>query len=109
MGNLAVIKKNKDYRKVFGGGKFAAGRFIVIYYQPNKDGTSRFGFSVSKKIGKAVVRNRVKRLFKEACRLNRQSFPAGFDYVLLARRDIAGNNYWQVEESILKLLKKAFH
>ena len=109
MGNLVVIKKNKDYRKVFSGGKFAAGRFIVIYYQPNKDGASRFGFSVSKKIGKAVVRNRVKRLFKEACRLNRQSFSAGFDYVLLARRDIVGKSYWQIEESIVKLLKKAFH
>lgn len=109
MGNLAIIKKNKDYRKVFGSGKFAADRLAVIYYRLNISGESRFGFTVSKKIGKAVVRNRIKRLFKEACRLNRQSFPDGFDYVLLARRDIVGKNYRQVEVSVLKLLKKAFH
>ncbi|MCL6638576.1 MAG: ribonuclease P protein component [Firmicutes bacterium] len=108
MGHIAVIKKNKEFRKVFGSGNYAADRYMVIYYKPNMLGATRFGFTVSKKTGKAVVRNRIRRLFKEACRLNRELFRDGFDYVLLARRDLAGRDYRQVEESIKKLLKRAF-
>ncbi|MCG9966850.1 ribonuclease P protein component [Pelotomaculum terephthalicicum JT] len=99
------IKKNKDYRKVYSCGKSVADRYLVLFFWVNNLETSRFGFTASKKIGNAVVRNRVRRLFKEVCRLNINKFPVGFDYVLLARNAIVGRKYQQVEESLLKLLK----
>lgn len=106
MSVLTIIKKNAEYRKIYNRGKSVAGRHMVLYYLANNLEICRFGFTVSRKIGKAVKRNRIRRLFREACRLNLEQFPKGFDYVLLARRDIVGLNYWQVEESLLKLLKK---
>lgn len=108
MKDISVIKKNKEYRKVYSRGKYVADRFIVIYYLPNPVGEGRFGFTVSKKVGKAVVRNRLRRLFKEVCRLNRAVFPKSYDIVLMARSEAPGRSYRQVEESVLKLLKRAF-
>lgn len=106
MGDLTILKKNKDYRRVYSQGKTVADRYIVLYYLQNNTELSRFGFTASKKVGNAVTRNRIRRLFRETCRLNYGHFPAGFDFVLLARREIVGSGYQQVEASLLKLLKR---
>jgi ribonuclease P protein component len=108
MGNLTILKKNRDYRRVYSHGKTVADRLIVLYYLQNNTEQSRFGFTVSKKVGNAVTRNRIRRLFKEICRLNYGIFPAGFDFVLLARREITGSGYHELEASLLKLLKKVY-
>ena len=106
MGSLTKIKKNNDFRKIYNKRMSVADRNMVLYYLPNNLSVSRFGFTVSKKIGNAVIRNRIKRVFKEVCRLNRDKFPEGYDYILLARRNIVGLNYGQVEETLLKLLQR---
>ena len=103
---LNILKKNSDYRRVYSHGKTVADRLIVLYFLPNNTEKSRFGFTVSKKVGNAVTRNRIRRLLRETCRLNCGLFPAGYDYVLLARREIAGSSYQEVEASLLKLLKR---
>jgi ribonuclease P protein component len=108
MKTLTTLKKNKEYRTVYSRGKSVADRHLVIYFLANNLEYCRFGFTVSKKVGNAVTRNRIKRLLKEACRLNSTSFTGGFDLVLVARRSIAGLEYKQVEESLLKLLRKTF-
>lgn len=109
MKDISILKKNREYKRVYSRGKYVADRFIVMYYLPNSLGEGRLGFSVSKKVGKAVVRNRIRRLFKEACRLNRAVFPKGYDIIFLARSESPGRSYRQVEESVLKLLKRAFN
>ncbi len=106
MSDLEIIKKNKEFRKIYSKGKSTADRYVVIYSLENKLNICRVGFTVSKKIGNAVKRNRIRRIFREVCRLNLKKIPGGYDYILLARRDITGLNYWQIEKSILKLLKK---
>lgn len=106
MSVLTVLKKNGDYRKIYNRGKSVADRHLVLYFLSNNLEICRFGFTTSKKVGNAVTRNRIRRLFREACRLNVEKFPGGFDFILLARRDIVGLNYKQVEESLLKLLKR---
>lgn len=106
MNVLQVIKKNKDYKKIYSRGKSVADPFIVLYSLRNNSDGCRFGFTVSKKVGNAVVRNRVRRLFKEVCRLNLEKFPKGYDYVLLARKNISSRKYMQVEQSLLKLFDK---
>ncbi len=106
MNSLNIIKKNGEYRKVYSLGKSVADRRLVIYFFKNNLDTSRFGFTVSKKVGKAVTRNRVRRLLKEACRQNILKFPDGYDFVILARRGAAVIKFRQAEDSIIKLLKK---
>ncbi len=101
------LTKNKEFREVYGKGKSIPERLIVLYYKPNDLGFNRFGFSVGKKVGKAVVRNRIKRMLREICRLNLENVKKGYDYVIIARPRIVKENYFTIEKSFFKLLKKA--
>lgn len=98
--NLEIIKKNNHYRKIYGQGVSVADRFLVLYACFNGYNVPKFGFSISKKVGKAVERNRLRRLLKEVCRLNPQLFPEGYDYVFIVRREGAGLSFQQVTSSI---------
>ena len=80
---------------------------LVLCKRSNGLETSRFGFVVSRRIGKAIVRNRTKRLMREAVRLQCDLVFAGWDIVLIARAGIAGADYWTVEHAVTHLLGRA--
>ena len=80
---VASLKKRQDFKKVFSRGKSSVGALFVIYALANDLESSRLGLSVSKKVGGAVVRNRVKRLIRENCRL--MGVRSGYDFIIVAR------------------------
>ncbi|MEW6425401.1 MAG: ribonuclease P protein component [Bacillota bacterium] len=106
MAGIKIVKKNRDFRRTFTKGASAADRSIVLYMYNKWDREKRFGFSVSKKVGKAVVRNRVKRLLREACRLNQDAFPNGKDYIIVARKEVVTEDFHTITKKILKLLQR---
>jgi ribonuclease P protein component len=81
---LATIKKKNDFKHVFSRGKSVAGPLFVIYAVANGQEINRLGLSVSKKVGNAVVRNRIKRWVKEALRVQ-ISISVGYDFIVIAR------------------------
>lgn len=103
---MITIKKNKEFRKVYNHGYSAADKNVVIYKIKNSSSTARFGYTVSKKIGKAVVRNKIRRRLKEICRLNIDKFDQGYDYIIIARIPAKRCSYWELQESVFKVLKK---
>jgi ribonuclease P protein component len=101
------LRKKRDFSKVFRVGKSIANRQFVLYFCQNDSDTIRLGISVSKKVGNAVTRNRVKRLVKEVVRAWIPYIRSNFDLVLIARNPTAEMDFSQIKSSIRHLLQKA--
>jgi ribonuclease P protein component len=99
------LSKAAEYTLVYSKGSSLVSDLVVMKTLPNGLTLSRYGFSVSRRVGKAVVRNRVKRLLREILRLT--PLQPGWDIVFIARPLAAGANYTRLEKSVKVLLSRA--
>lgn len=99
------LTQKSQYATVFSQGKSWANELLIIKALPNGLGWSRFGYSVSKRVGKAVIRNRVKRLLRECARLT--PYKPGWDIVFIARSAISEANYYQLKRAVEELTQRA--
>lgn len=79
----------------------------MVYIHPNDKALTRFGFTISKRVGKAVVRNRAKRLLREAARKMTPTLPAGLDIVVVGRPPLAEASAAEVAEALAAVLRQA--
>ncbi len=100
-----ALKTRAQYSLVYSSGRTWANDLVVVKALPNQLGVTRLGFSVGRRIGKAVVRNRVRRLIKESVRILR--IRPGWDIVFIARKGAASASYQTIREAINGLLKQA--
>lgn len=100
------LKKNFQFRYVYNRGKSFANKYLVIYLIKNNQIYNRLGISVSKKVGKSVIRSRVTRLIRENYRLVENNVKLGFDIVIIARVSTKGANYYEISKALHHLLKK---
>ncbi|MEZ5125887.1 MAG: ribonuclease P protein component [Thermoleophilia bacterium] len=86
---LSRLSRSSDFQRIYRRGNSTASRFLVLYAfrraDARDDESPRLGLSVSKKLGGAVVRNRIKRLLREAFLANRHNLSGEYDLVLIAR------------------------
>ncbi|WP_010279238.1 ribonuclease P protein component [Paenibacillus senegalensis] len=102
------LAKREDFNKVYRMGRSSANHQFVLYFRKIPDSPHlRVGVSVSKKVGNAVVRNRIRRLVKEIIRLHLERIEGKGDLIFIARKPAAGMDYEQIRKSLLHLLKKA--
>ena len=99
------IKKNEKFREIYSTGKSYANKNLVMYMKRNNSKGNRLGISVSKKVGNSVIRHRITRLVRESYRLNEHSISEGMDIVVVARAGAKGKNYYEIEGSLLHLMK----
>jgi ribonuclease P protein component len=102
-----TVKENYEFRRIYRKGKSVVSPYMVLYCQRNRQGKTRLGITVSTKLGKAVVRNRVRRRFREIWRLNLPKTMPGWDIILVARGRTARAPYQKLDNEYCRLLKEA--
>ena len=100
------MKENSLFRRLYARGKSAANSYLVIYCRKNGSTENRIGYTVSKKLGHAIVRNRVRRRLREIYRLHESEFLPGRDIVVVARSRTVGAPYAKLERAFLSLSEK---
>ena len=76
-----------------------------MYVLENGTDITRIGISVSKKVGNSIVRHRLTRLIREACRLNYNSIRTGYDIVIISRAAHKGKGFAATQSALIQLLK----
>ena len=100
------LKLNHIFRRLYQTNGLAS-PYMVLYARKNRTGANRVGITVSKKLGKAHIRNRIRRRLREVYRLNEEAFQSGWDIVLVARSRALNAPFSQLNASCLSLAAKA--
>lgn len=102
------IRKKKDFISLYRNGWRFRGRHFHLVYLPNQLGFSRFAVVVGKKVGGAVLRNRIKRWLRELFRRNKSEIAKPADLVIIARRDIRNASREEIKAGYLSALQQIF-
>ena len=100
------LKYNHIFQRLYRTGGQANG-LLVLYARRNRLGVNRVGITTGKKLGKAHIRNRIRRRVREVYRLNEASFTSGWDIVVVVRSKAINATFTQLTDSYLSLAKKA--
>ena len=101
-----ALKLNHIFRRLYHTGA-VANSHLVLYARSNRLDCNRVGITVSKKLGHAVVRNRVRRRLREVYRLNEELFQPGWDIVVVARSRCIDADFQSITKAYLALAAKA--
>lgn len=101
------LRRPVDFRQVWAGGRSWAHPLFILWALPNDLGKVRIGLTASRKVGKAVARNRARRLLREAARRLYPHIVTGWDIVLVARVSLLEAREPQVESALEQLLRRA--
>ena len=100
------LNKNHEFRRLYKKGKSAGSSYVIVYCSRNNSPYNKLGITVSKKVGGAVERNRVRRRLKEIYRLNELNILIGYNIVIVARVKSQIAQYSELEASVISLFKK---
>lgn len=101
------LKSKKSFQFVYSKGRSVVDGMSVFYILPDQGENIKIGLAVGKKLGCAVVRNRIKRLMREVFRLHKLELKQGYHIVWVARRKLAKADFKTYERVFLRLAKRA--
>jgi ribonuclease P protein component len=100
------LVRRGDFDAVYRAGKRCSSSHFTVFVRRNELAVNRFGFSIKKALGGAVVRNRMRRRLREIVRCRRQEIPTGWDIVIHPRSSVAKAPFGAIAEDLVRVLKK---
>jgi ribonuclease P protein component len=101
------LRQQSDFQRLRAEGQSWHNAALLISAAPNSLSHNRYGFVVGKRLGKAVVRNRLRRQLREAMRSIHDQLRPGFDMAVIARQPSLNLTYWELRETLIKLMRRA--
>ena len=104
MKKINIVKENRDFNRIIKNNRPFKYKDFVIYIDKRKPSVYKFGFSVGKKVGNAVTRNRIKRQLREI--VSQNDYKNDFDCIIIVGKGILCRNFSEVKENLNFALKK---
>ena len=105
MKKINIVKENRDFRRIMNISKPIKNNFYTVFIEKSDNITNyHFGISVSKKLGNAVKRNRLKRQIKSI--IDKKNYQNHFNCIIILKRDILNKNYQEMEEKLFEIFNK---
>lgn len=101
------LRKNRDFQYTYKKGRSLGHPLLVLIFRKTNQSVSRIGFSITKKYGKAVQRNRIKRRLREIIRARINQVKQGYDIVFAVRKEAKEVRYRDLDDAVHTLLKRA--
>lgn len=99
-----ILKENKDFNRIIQNNKGYKYKDYIIYIEKNTNNIYHFGFSVGKKIGNAVTRNKIKRQLKNI--IDKNIYQNNFNCIIIVKKSILYKSYQEIKNDLLEVLKK---
>jgi ribonuclease P protein component len=103
----ARLVRRGEFDAVYRAGKRRSSSHFTVFLRANHEPMSRFGFSIKKALGGAVLRNRIRRRVRELVRCHRAEIPVGWDIVIHPKGSVARANFAALITDLLRLLRSA--
>ena len=101
------LKKNKHFNYIYKNGNHISSSALVLYFLPSKTKSIKVGFAVTKKVGHAVVRNKIRRRLREIVRIHLPNLKQSYNIIVVARENILNFSFEELNHQYANLIKKA--
>lgn len=101
-----VVKKEQEFNLIIKHAPFVKNKAFVIYIRKKEEASNRFGLAISKKVGTAVCRNKLKRQVRAILDEVKDSFPKERDYIIMIKRNCIELNYQEMKMYVIELIKE---
>lgn len=107
MDKMYRLRSNMEFKKVYKNGKNYWNRNLILYVKKNDLGYSRVGYSITKKIGNSVVRNKIRRQMKEIYRLKFNLIKSNYDLIFIPKKNVVDISFKELESAMIHIMKIA--
>lgn len=104
MKKLEIIKSSREYTDIINTNKCKRNKYFSVYYRKNND-KNKYGITIPKKTGTAVIRNKIKRRVKNIIDNNKNIVQKNYDYVIIVKKGIVDLTYSEMEKELLDLIR----
>lgn len=101
-----IVKSNELFNDIINKGKRNASKYFVLCSVKKNEVNNKYGIAVGKKVGNAVVRNKIKRQIRHIIDKNIKLFPNYHNYIIISKKEILNLSFLDIEKEIIKLINK---